>query len=273
MSAKLKHSEKPAEGFRRLAKKELLEARECFAKELKADDQHKTIHQLRTHLKRLRALLRLIRDYVGPKLQRRQNRKLRAIARLLSPSRDCAVHLATLQKLYRNCPGRLSPEEFSTAEKEMSDRHARQCGKLTKPGTRLKEKLQTALESIENLPLRDLSRSDLRLGLKQSCRRWRKRYKRARHSPTNEHLHDWRKSSKDLACQLRTLRRVIPENTRKRIARLKKLGEILGDDHDLATVEITIRKLHPGLFGKFRTPIREWRAKLQKSAFKLGRKL
>jgi len=273
MSGELKRVEKPAEGFRRLAKKELSQACKCVAKELKADDQHETIHQVRTHLKRLRALLRLIRDYVGPELQRRQNRQLRAIAKLLSPSRDCAVQLATLQKLYQGCPGRLTVEEFSNAEKEMSDRHARQCGELAEPGTRLKEKLEAALKPIENLPLEGLRKSDLRFGLKQSRRRWRKRYKQARHSPTNEHLHDWRKSSKDLASQLRILRRVTPESTGKRIARLKKLGEVLGDDHDLATVETTIRQLHPDLFGKFQTPIREWRAKLQKSAFKLGRKL
>ena len=273
MSGELRRTEKVAQGFRRLAKKELSQLSQCFARELLADDQHKTIHQARTQIKKLRALLCLVGDFVGPKLHRRQDRGLRAVARMLSPARDCAAHLVTLQKLYRSCPGILTGEEFSDAEQAMADQHDRQCGALAKSGNRLKDELQAALESIENLPLENLRKADLRIGLKEARRRWRKQYKQARHSPTDEPLHAWRKSTKDLAYQLSALRQVVPEATDERLTRLKKLGQILGDDHDLATVEITIRKRHLGLFGKFRKPIREWRAKLQKSAFKLGRKL
>ena len=273
MSGELPRTKKPAKGFRQLAKSELFHVRECLTKELTADDQHETIHRARTHLKKLRALLRLVRDYADPKLQRRQNRQLRAVAQSLSPARDCAARLAALQKLYHHHPDLLSADEYSMLEQTMTAQYARQCGLLAEAGNRLKDELQATLQSIATLPLKGLGQSDLRSGLKKTTRRLRKRYQHARHSPTNENLHEWRKSTKDLTYQLHILRHVTPKFTYKRITRLKKLGEVLGDDHDLATVEITLSKTHPRMFKKLETPISKRRRKLQKAAFKLGRKL
>ena len=57
------------------------------------------IHRVRTTIKRLRALLRLIRPAVDPAFFNRENRRLRTAAGLLSFARDTEVARGTLKGL------------------------------------------------------------------------------------------------------------------------------------------------------------------------------
>ena len=145
----------------------------------------------------------------------------------------------------------------------------------TSAGSRkqLRKKLRTALKSVEKLPLRRLKKKDLRAGLKRAIRRYREEFEKARKSASEENLHAWRKRAKDLGHQLDIMGNTLLKQDDQPIARLEKLGKILGDDHDLAILEHRLHELDSGDLHKLEKPIKVWRNELQKAAFKLGRKV
>src|SRR3954471_12662774 len=56
-----------------------------------------TVHEVRKSLKRLRALLRLLRHALGPDEYRRENRALRDTARPLGEVRDAKVFVGAIE--------------------------------------------------------------------------------------------------------------------------------------------------------------------------------
>ena len=54
--------------------------------------------------------------------------------------------------------------------------------------------------------------------------------------PTVEHLHEWRKQAKYLRYQLEVLRPIWPERMEELAKEADRMGDLLGDDHDLAVL-------------------------------------
>jgi CHAD domain-containing protein len=54
--------------------------------------------------------------------------------------------------------------------------------------------------------------------------------------PTVEKLHEWRKQAKYLRYQLEILRPVWPERMEELVKEADRMGELLGEDHDLAVL-------------------------------------
>ena len=64
-----------------------------------SQNEEEDIHRVRTTIKRLRALLRLIRPAIDPAFFNREDRRLRTAAALLSFARDSEVARGTLKTL------------------------------------------------------------------------------------------------------------------------------------------------------------------------------
>ena len=64
------------------------------------------VHEARKDVKKLRALLRLVRSSTSAKVRTRENEALRDVGRSLSGRRDADVMLATLVGSRRPAPGR-----------------------------------------------------------------------------------------------------------------------------------------------------------------------
>ena len=58
------------------------------------------VHATRKHIKKARALLRLVRDELGKEVFKEENRRLRDVARSFSSSRDACVRLQVLERLH-----------------------------------------------------------------------------------------------------------------------------------------------------------------------------
>jgi CHAD domain-containing protein len=71
----------------------------------------------------------------------------------------------------------------------------------------------------------------------------------ARERPSPERFHDWRKKVKALAYELRIIAAAVPELTTTLMPKVDRLGEILGQIHDLDCVKATA-ELHPRWFGR-----------------------
>jgi len=90
-------------GLRRMALDQLDLALELLGGQTPPDE--KAIHATRKAIKRLRALLRLLEGRLSAAALEREDELLRKVARSLSPARDAAVMLATLDRLLIDDPG------------------------------------------------------------------------------------------------------------------------------------------------------------------------
>jgi CHAD domain-containing protein len=264
-------SERLSDGWLRTAKRQV--QRICTGLANSPDeDLLKATHDVRKRIKKLRALLRLTRDRIDGPFRRKQNQSLRQISHSLSPMRDATAQVAIWEKLHQHFPEDISAEVFTAVARELS---AQEEPSVATAASRkqLQKKLQSALKSVKKLPLKKLRKKDLRAGIKRTGRLFREGFKLARKSATDENLHNWRKRAKDLVNQLDILGQTLSVRDSKRVEQLEKLGRLLGDDHDLMILENRLRELDAGSHQKLQRPILTWRKQLQKTAFKLGRKI
>src|SRR5262245_56233503 len=95
-SFEVKPGEALGHAVRRAARREI----EDLLAQLKAGPRHRTaVHEARKSSKKVRALIRLVRDAIGEKRYRRANQTLRDAVRPLAPVRDAEVLVHTLDQL------------------------------------------------------------------------------------------------------------------------------------------------------------------------------
>ena len=191
-----------------------------------------TVHEVRKHLKKLRAAMRLAISEVGKNRHAREDRCVRKIGRLVSDLRDAQVRLQTLIQLRDDTAKGPKTVHFPRIEELLSLE---------------RESFSAAFAGWQKQAIPQLERVEARLlkwpleGLtwKQICGAVGKIYKRGQRGlaktiddPEPENFHAWRKRVKDLWYQLRILqplnRVVLTEMARD----AEVLGELLGCEHD-----------------------------------------
>ena len=99
MSYELHLDRSLGKNLRRIFRKEIGGALAVAQGETEADDT--PVHALRKHLKKARAILHLVREEIGERRFRRQDRWLRKVGRLTSEIRDAEVRWQTFRQLER----------------------------------------------------------------------------------------------------------------------------------------------------------------------------
>ncbi|MGV3531057.1 MAG: CHAD domain-containing protein [Chthoniobacteraceae bacterium] len=205
----------------------------------RAGDIPKIVHELRQRMKKMRAILRLVRAETGGDRYQLENQRLREIGRQLSEMRDAEVRLRTFERiLERNFD---DERLFRSLHHELAER-ARYCTKAA--GEILEE---TIFHEPEPLPLDRLTSPKLCEALLKTYRRARKALRVAQEKPTTEALHTLRKRTKDLWYDLRLLQRAFPEVLKPQAAQFKRLSILLGEYLDLALLLAAIPKNAPEL--------------------------
>jgi CHAD domain-containing protein len=227
---------------------------------LDPDNQDRDIgvHDARRAIKRIRALMRMVRDEVGYLGYRSENVVLRDTSRRLAPVRDSYVSLLTLKGLKKDYRHALAPDAFATTRSFLKSRHrtARQevLGDQALM-THVRVTLGTACArftawdaagddpSANPLAARGV-RDDfeaIAFGIRRVYRRGRRGMLRAFDEGTTEVFHEWRKRVKYLRYQMEVLEPVWPEMIGAHARSLDRLGELLGDEHDLAVLFDIVR--------------------------------
>lgn len=207
------------------------------------------VHETRKALKRLRALLRVLRHELGERGVERENAALRDIARELSASRDAAVMLATLDALIARYPGKLGRRPGVRAlRRRLAAESSRVQGlTLADPSSRANVvgELHAFRWRVAAWPLP--TEADLHLieaDLERVYRQGRARYRRAARGRGERTLalHMWRKRVKDLRYAAEMIEREEQPPPLHRLAtRADALGELLGEEHDLAVLAERLR--------------------------------
>ncbi len=248
MSYRLKRKETPRQGVRRVADEQLGRALESLRE---APDRAEAVHDARKRLKKLRAVVRLVRDEVGEKHHRHVNARLRDAARRLSEARDAEVLVETLQKLRRHFDAVTYARAFDGAERELARRRDAATRALLEEGERdeqVAEELEAARAGLADWPVDAKGWSAFSGGLERVYRRGRKASAAAYESGRAEDFHEWRKRVKYLWYHLRLLQTAWPSVLEATGGEAKRLSDLLGDDHDLAVLRRTLAA-EPDAFG------------------------
>src|SRR6267142_3103254 len=109
MAFHFKKTESPAKGVRRLCRERIRVARSY----LRASGHPVAVHGVRREIKKLRALLRLVRGEIGTSAYRKCTKALRAAAACLAATRDARVMLRALETI----AGQNAPRRFPEIQK------------------------------------------------------------------------------------------------------------------------------------------------------------
>lgn len=209
------------------------------------EDPVEAIHEARKHLKKARALLRLVRPALGTKTYRRENAALRDAGLALSATRDADVLVETVDKLATRFAGRLPAVVFEQVHAAFAAE-----GGGEQPRAELApvvQALREALARVEDWPLDDAGWDVALAGVARAYASGRDAFAVARREPTPEHLHEWRKRVKDLWYHERLLAPVWPAVVGAHGEEAHVLSEYLGDDHDLAVLRARLGPVGPAL--------------------------
>lgn len=195
-------------------------------------DKDTRVHEARKTFKRLRALVRLIRDDLGQDVYRLENVTYRDIGRALAGPRDAAVRLATLELLSEDAPH----APFVPLRRRLERLHERLHAELLANDQLETEITVALLAGARRVSDWDLTRgiAPTDSGLERVYRRGRRRLREALSDPSPARLHELRKRVKYLRYQIQLLKAGWPEMLSETVASLDDLGELLGSEHDIA---------------------------------------
>jgi CHAD domain-containing protein len=268
------------EGVARIAAEELDSAIGELRDNL-AEDPVNAIHSARKSLKKERALLRLVREAVYPDVYRDENEVFRDAGRRLSGTRDAQVALQTLDKLREHLAGRLPAATFDALEDALRSRTPRtgEGSAVRAVASAVAGDLEAARDRLLRWTGHAISWKQIERGLDRTYKRGRAALADVEADPDDEHLHEWRKRAKDLWYHQRVLHPLWPEIMEAQADRLDQLGELLGDDQDLANLRRLLTTDHSltSTVADDLDPVVELidlrRAQLTDEALRLGRRV
>jgi CHAD domain-containing protein len=240
MGFRLKLSEPLPDGLKRIFREQIESALKLCRHPAK--QRGVTVHEVRKHLKKLRAAMRLASTEVGKDRHAREDRCVRKIGRLVSDLRDAHVRLQTLTQLRDETTNGPEDGPFPHIEQLLSLERDSFSAAFTGWQKQAIPLLEHAGTRLSKWPLDSLT-------WKQACGAVCKIYKRGGrslaktiHDPDAEKFHAWRKRVKDIWYQSRILeplnRVVLCEIAHD----AEVLGELLGREHDLAFLWARLEK-------------------------------
>jgi CHAD domain-containing protein len=236
MSFEFKNGESVSHAVQRIAGHEI----DTLLAQLRAGPSRRdAVHEARKSSKRLRALVRLVRDEIGEKRYRLENGGLRAAVRPLSSVRDAEALVHSLDLLAERFADDIRSRTFGRLRRVLA---ARMRALHTAPRTRMAMRHAAALVArarsrVAGWTIRNDGWSALDPGLHRIYARARAAGRCAAVDSSVEHLHEWRKRSKDLRYVLDLLRPVWPPVMKTFADQAHELTDRLGDDHDLSELQ------------------------------------
>jgi CHAD domain-containing protein len=282
---RLRGDEGAAEGLRRIAVGRVAKARERLGG-VRPDENGfaEAVHGARKDLKKLRAVVRLLRKELGDELYRAENSRYRDAGRALSESRDAQVKVETLAALEERAAGDRAAASAATdlpaaaldawrgaLERERDAATGNEAGGVE----RALALLEPGPRAIAAWPLLADEWSLLDAGLLRAYRQGRRAMAGAREAGDAASFHRWRKRGKDLWYQQRLLADAWPAVLGETAEQAHALSELLGDHHDLAVLaeDLAERGFEPAWSAPLGEAIAARQDELAGEAFALGRRL
>jgi CHAD domain-containing protein len=279
MAFQLTAGEPPAEGIQRIVRKELKKALDQLTSPA-GDKQLEVVHDVRKRFKKVRAVLRLVRDEIGPRVYQRENLYFRDAGRPLTEVRDAQALVETLDKLAKHF-GQVDAPAVAGVRRALQahlDEVRRRVLEEEGAFARLAEVVREARDRVWQWGLVRAGWSTLGRGLKRVYQAGYRARAEAAFRPTAENLHEWRKQVKYLWHQLQILEPVRTEEMKTLADHAHELADYLGDDHDLVVLgqtlqEDPVRYRDRAAVANLLDLVERRRGELQQEAYFLGRQV
>jgi len=240
------------------------------------------IHTTRKSFKKVRSILRLVRDEIGEDVYHHENLSYRDAGRLLAPMRDSSVLVKTLDDITERLAHQLNAEALKSVRAQLLNHqdHVRLQTINSRIFPQLISTLDQSRTRIKKWSIPHTDFSAFHTGIKRVYKRGYVGMDTAATQPTNENLHEWRKRIKYLWYHTRLLKDSWPTLLDELASELHILSDYLGDDHDLAEFSRTvlhqsdiIRDIDPTTRQALTDLISNWRSDHQTHAFSLGKRI
>jgi hypothetical protein len=240
-----------------------------------------SIHGARRAVKRTRAALRLIRAGIGGVAYRKANTQLRDIARPLTPVRDGVALLDALETLCKPKDRKTLKRYEQQVHRALQDSHRLNRENLTEQSLRhAGERLRAVHLEVSRWSCNVADAKSARRGIETTYKRGREAFSKARKHGHVALLHEWRKQAKYLANEISLAEELGLLKLKKQRRGAQRVGELLGEDHDLALLHGKLRELAQAEIPGFGAE-RKWlarrivqrRLRLQRKARRVGAKL
>jgi CHAD domain-containing protein len=238
MAFRIKSGEAARQAVKRMARAELKDVKTMMAD--RRTSLTTEVHDVRTAIKKVRALVRLVRPAVG-RPARKENRRLRKIARVVSGVRDADVILKTFDSLTPQLPAaarpRIAPARRALASKL---KNARQPFQRSDAEEDIGRALGRAAKRVSRWA------PDVKIwravgpGFVDGYRRARRTMEAAYRAGDGAAFHAWRRAVKTHRHQVHVLEAICPRVMKPRLDLLEQLAECLGDEHDLTVLGETL---------------------------------
>jgi hypothetical protein len=241
------------------------------ARRLAASGSRKGIDKTRRRLKRARSVLRVLRRADGSTAANAAER-LRKAAWLLADRRDADAVAASARSLHAFAAA--NDAGFDRVVLAL-DREARDTQARTTPVAEVDGLLAAAHRDLLIASGAFDGKDLLAEAIGRAYRRGRTAMRRASSSLATPDLHAWRKSVMDLWHLLRLARKRLPPSVRRHTARLGRLDEALGLDHDHAMLaeRLALSPVGDPALMQQLALIAEQRHDLEAEAFALGKRI
>ena len=230
MTYRFKRNEAIPQAIRRVFAEEIAWAVGQLSRE---KDRGKAIHEARKSVKKIRGLLSLVENGLGP-LYKAEDQYFRDAGQRLSEFRDNSVMRQIFEDLAAKHP-EIEADAVNQirANLRRSEREAPPEKDVSAKVIQLLEQARVKAQgwSLEGLRIEMLLRSAT-----ATFRKGRRALKRAQKTEKAEDLHDFRKKVKQHWYQLRLLEGMGGRDIKKRIAELRDLETCLGDEHNLSVL-------------------------------------
>jgi CHAD domain-containing protein len=200
-------------------------------------------HETRKAMKRLRALLHLVRPAMSKSDFERDEARLKQIARLMSGVRDIQAMLETLSKLEEREPALANNPAVAAARSHLEGKRAAAERRITGAAlVKIRKLLRQARDAFVEIELKSDDFVPLAATIEADYRKARRAFRDAYERGEDEAFHDWRKYVQRHWRQLVLIAPGWPRGIRPHIALARDLSEALGEDHDLFVLSELLKK-------------------------------
>ncbi len=207
----------------------------------------KSVHEIRKALKRIRAVLRLVRWDIGEELFQSENRCFRDLNRQLSVLRDHYVVISYLAENFEADELHIPEEGFIRLVNHLNTKKEAELKRLITNQTleSIKEQMELATADLKIYPFEFLGPHTIQQGVTNVYNQCLAKMAETQLKLDDHPLHELRKRVKYLLNQMNLMQEVWPDFFITYSISLKNASDFLGNDHNLAEMISLIEKL-PG---------------------------
>ena len=225
--------------------------RALAALDVSGDDAMGGLHEARRRAKKLRGLARLVRKAVDEDAYRRLNQHFRDTARHASAGRDLEAFIEAYDRLCDRYQDQIDRRAFGSIRagltRRLQEYEAGQADASAASVEQMREGFEAGRPLIDALNLDASGFGAVAGGLHKTYRRAHHRLADAAGKPKAKRFHAWRKRVKYHRYHLKLLRDIWPGPMAAVGEEASRLGDLLGDAHDLHELRTSLGDNADGL--------------------------